>query len=48
MVTGNPVGSVGLGAADWADHWVYWVGPLVGAGIAGYGYRYIFQGNKND
>ena len=46
----NPARSFGpaLIAGAWDNHWVYWVGPLVGAAIAGYGYRYVFQGNKND
>ena len=46
----NPARSFGpaLIAGMWDNHWVYWVGPLVGAAIAGYGYRYVFQGNKND
>ena len=46
----NPARSFGpaLIAGFWDNHWVYWVGPLVGAAIAGYGYRYLFQGNKND
>ena len=46
----NPARSFGpaLIGGMWDNHWVYWVGPLVGAAIAGYGYRYVFQGNKND
>ncbi len=26
----------------WADHWVYWLGPLIGAGIAGLVYEFVF------
>ena len=46
----NPARSFGpaLIAGAWDNHWVYWVGPAIGAAIAGYGYRYLFQGNKND
>ncbi len=46
----NPARSFGpaLIAGFWDNHWVYWVGPLAGAAIAGFGYRYLFQGNKHD
>ena len=46
----NPARSFGpaLIANSWADHWVYWVGPLAGAALAGFGYKYIFQNNSND
>ena len=46
----NPARSFGpaLIAGAWDNHWVYWAGPLVGAAIAGFGYRYVFQGNRND
>ena len=32
----------------WGDHWIYWVGPLVGAGAKGYAYKFLFQHNSND
>jgi glycerol uptake facilitator-like aquaporin len=32
----------------WAGHWIYWVGPLVGAGAMGYAYKFLFQNNSND
>ena len=46
----NPARSFGpaLIAGAWDNHWVYWAGPAIGAALAGYGYRYLFQGNKND
>lgn len=25
----------------WRDHWIYWVGPLIGGGLAGLIYEYI-------
>jgi MIP family channel proteins len=41
----NPARTLGpaLAANAWADHWVYWVGPLIGAGIAGLLYHNVFK-----
>ncbi len=40
----NPARSFGpaLVANQWADHWVYWLGPLIGAGIAALVYEFVF------
>ncbi|WJX18090.1 hypothetical protein P8452_07932 [Trifolium repens] len=40
----NPALSFGpaLVTWSWSNHWVYWVGPLIGGGIAGFAYDFAF------
>jgi aquaporin TIP len=42
----NPAVSFGPAVVSWTwdNHWVYWLGPLIGAGIAGLIYDIIFIG----
>ena len=40
----NPARSFGpaLVAGEWADHWIYWIAPLMGAALAGLVYQFSF------
>jgi MIP family channel proteins len=41
----NPARSFGpaLVAGQWLHHWVYWVGPIVGAGLGAFAYEWLRQ-----
>jgi len=43
----NPARSFGpaLVADAWDDHWVYWLGPLIGGGLAALAYYFAFLWN---
>ena len=40
----NPARSLGpaLVSGEWANHWIYWIGPLIGGGLAGLTYKFAF------
>ncbi|CAN6302604.1 unnamed protein product [Urochloa humidicola] len=40
----NPARAFGpaiVGSRRWANHWVYWVGPMVGAGLSSFVYEHL-------
>ncbi len=41
----NPARSFGpsLVTSHWATHYVYWVGPVIGALVAGFVYHFVFM-----
>ena len=46
----NPARSFGpaVVANVWDDHWIYWLGPLIGAGAAGLIYQYVFLEREDE
>ncbi|MFS7934669.1 putative major intrinsic protein [Helianthus anomalus] len=45
----NPAVSFGPAVVSWTwnSHWVYWLGPFLGAGLAGLVYEVIFIGSSS-
>jgi aquaporin NIP len=46
----NPARSFGpaLATGQWAAHWIYWIGPLIGMAIAVPAYEYLRRGFSHD
>ena len=46
----NPARSFGpaLIKNQWADHWVFWLGPMLGGALAGVLYKIAFFNKKDD
>ena len=44
----NPARSFGpaLIAGAWEDHWIFWVGPLIGGAVAALVYEFVFLRRK--
>lgn len=45
----NPARAFGPAVVEWSwdDHWVWWVGPIVGGVVAGVTYEYLFMQRKH-
>ena len=46
----NPARTIGpaLAAGQWADHWVYWLGPIFGGLLAGILYQLVFMEEEEE
>ena len=46
----NPARSLGpaIVGDHWDDHWVFWVGPLLGGAIGGVLYRFVFMNDNEE
>nr|WVD73517.1 aquaporin TIP1-1 [Paeonia lactiflora] len=46
----NPAVSFGpaLVSWNWTNHWVYWAGPLIGGGLAGLVYEFVFISHTHE
>jgi len=46
----NPARSLGpaIVSDTWDDHWVFWIGPLLGGAIGGVLYRFVFMNNNEE
>ena len=42
------LGTGTVAANVWDDHWVYWLGPLIGAAIAALIYEFVFVRAEDD
>lgn len=47
-VSANPARTLGpaLASGNWNAHWIYWVGPLTGAALAGILYQTVFAARQ--
>ncbi|RDX84219.1 putative aquaporin TIP-type [Mucuna pruriens] len=46
----NPAVSFGPAVASWSwdNHWIYWIGPLIGGGLAGLIYEVVFISHTHE
>jgi aquaporin NIP len=46
----NPARSLGpaLVAGQWTAHWIYWIGPIIGAALGGFAYQFIRESSVSE